>query len=222
MIPVGVVAGSIVSAVAPGAPTSFSATAASGSSINLSWAAPSSNGGAAISSYTLKRGATTIYTGSGTSFTDTGLAAQTGYSYTVLATNIIGNGPTESASATTPAGVPGASSFTVYQSFQDSSYTPHPTDPEADGTTSFYWTYNTNQTTPSNNGSALQYLVVESSSDGVNYSTYTTLYVYNNWNYYSFSFGNGNPPLYFRVYWVNGIGAGPPSNVLYLYHQGLS
>jgi chitodextrinase len=204
----------------PSAPTSFSASAGSSSSINLSWAAPSSNGGAAITSYTVKRGATTIYTGAGTSVTDTGLAAVTGYSYTVLANNSAGAGPTASASATTTAGVPGASSFTITASFQDGTYVPSE-DPEADGTFYPYWTYNTSQSTPSNNGSAIQYMIIERSDNGgASYYYYDIRYSYNNWNIASFSFGSGNPPGYFRVYFVNGIGAGPPSNALYLYHQG--
>ena len=96
------------------APQSFTATAASSTQINLSWAAPVSNGGATITSYTLKRGATTIYTGPNTSFNDTGLSFATSYSYTVLATNSIGDGPTASISRTTLANVPSApQSFTA-------------------------------------------------------------------------------------------------------------
>jgi chitodextrinase len=106
MIPVGVIAQGGVTV--PTVPQSFTATAISSTQINLSWAAPATNGGAAVTSYTLKRGATTIYTGAGTSFSDTGLSPATGYSYTVLATNSIGNGPTASASATTSATVPTA------------------------------------------------------------------------------------------------------------------
>lgn len=98
MIPVGVIAQG--GATVPTAPTSFTATP-SIISVSLSWAAPSNNGGLAVTSYTLKRGATTIYTGSGTSFSDTGLTASTGYSYTVLATNSLGNGPTAAVSTTT-------------------------------------------------------------------------------------------------------------------------
>jgi len=98
----------------PTAPQSFTATAASSTQINLSWALPSSIGGGNITSYTLKRGATTIYTGPNTSFNDTGLSFATNYSYTVLATNSIGNGPTASVSRTTLANVPSApQSFTA-------------------------------------------------------------------------------------------------------------
>jgi chitodextrinase len=104
----GTTASGVANETIPGAPQSFTATAASSTQINLSWSAPASNGGAAITSYTLKRGATTIYTGAGTSFSDTGLSFNTGYSYTVLATNSVGDGPTASASATTLVNVPSA------------------------------------------------------------------------------------------------------------------
>jgi len=97
MIPAGVIAQG--GATVPNAPASFTATP-SITSVSLSWVAPF-NGGLPITSYTLKRGVTTIYTGSSTSFNDTGLTASTGYSYTVLATNSLGNGPTAAVSTTT-------------------------------------------------------------------------------------------------------------------------
>lgn len=81
----------------PGAPTSFGYTSKTESSINLSWSAPSSNGGSAITGYTLYRGATQIYptlpatSGTATSFNDTGLAFETSYSYSVYAVNAIGS-----------------------------------------------------------------------------------------------------------------------------------
>jgi chitodextrinase len=93
MIPVGVIAQGIVRV--PNAPTSFFAIPST-SSVILGWTAPSFNGGLPVTSYTLKRGATTIYTGAGTSFTDTGLTPYTEYSYTVVATNAIGNSATAS------------------------------------------------------------------------------------------------------------------------------
>ena len=85
------------SVTAPSAPT---LTATPGNAqVSLSWTTPA-NGGVAISGYTLKRGSTTIYTGTGTSFTDTSLTNGTSYSYTVFATNGVGNSSTGSASAT--------------------------------------------------------------------------------------------------------------------------
>jgi len=90
-------ASATTSAGVPGTPTSFGYTSKTESSINLSWSAPSNNGGSAITGYTLYRGATQIYptlpatSGIATSFNDTGLAFETSYSYSVYAVNAIGS-----------------------------------------------------------------------------------------------------------------------------------
>jgi len=200
MINVGVVAGSIASAVAPSAPQSFTATAVSGgTSVNLSWAAPATNGGAAITSYTLKRGATTIYTGAGTSFTDTGLTPQTAYSYTVLATNSVGNGPTASASATTSAGVPSAPSLTGYLYSQ--------------GDSEYSTIHQVSWSVPANNGSAitgytLQYF------DGSSWALYSTFNSATTSTFVGVDIGGGYD---IRVYAVNAIGNGTPSNTYFVY-----
>jgi hypothetical protein len=68
--------------------------------VALSWTAPAT-GGVAINEYTLKRGTTTLYTGTDRTFTDTGRADGTSYSYSVYATNNVGDGDTDTASATT-------------------------------------------------------------------------------------------------------------------------
>jgi len=124
-------------ATIPGAPTSLTATAASSSQINLSWTAPayvSTNG---TVSYQLYRGGTLVYNSTGTSFNDTGLSANTSYSYTVYATNNTGQGSvSNTASATTSAGVPGqVSGFNANGA--------------SESTMSLYWT------APSNGGSAI-------------------------------------------------------------------
>ena len=98
---------------APGAPTGVTATAGNGSA-NVSWTAPSSNGGSAITSYTVTPyiGSTAqtpvTVTGSppATSTTVTGLTNGTSYTFTVSATNAIGTGPASAPSnAVTPAAV---------------------------------------------------------------------------------------------------------------------
>jgi hypothetical protein len=101
---------------APPAPAGLNATAVSSSQINLSWTAVSSS---CSVSYNVFRGTTTGFTPSasnqvagnvsGTSFSDTGLAASTTYFYLIEAANLGGaSGPSNQANATTNAGTTGA------------------------------------------------------------------------------------------------------------------
>jgi hypothetical protein len=88
----------------PAQVTGLVATALSSSSIGLSW-----NVDAGANTYTVERGASVVGTPSGTSFTDTGLAASTLYSYQVAANGAGGQGAfSVPASATTQAGSGGA------------------------------------------------------------------------------------------------------------------
>jgi fibronectin type 3 domain-containing protein len=106
-----------VTATVPTAPQSLTATGAS-KSVQLSWSAPSSNGGSPITGYNVYRGTsaggegtTPVGTVSGTtlSFTDTGLTNGTTYFYTVKAVNAVGTSlPSNEANATPQATVPGA------------------------------------------------------------------------------------------------------------------
>jgi fibronectin type III domain protein len=78
--------------VAPGVPTNVKA-AASGSSIKVTWNAPSSDGGSAITKYTVKTspgGKTVTVGGSATSALISGLAPGT-YTFQVQATNSVGS-----------------------------------------------------------------------------------------------------------------------------------
>lgn len=96
----------------PSPPTSLATNATSSSQINLSWIAPSSNGGTPVTGYEIKRstdgGSTwsTIVANTGntsTKYSDTGLAANTTYTYQVFAINSVGtSAPSNTASATTP------------------------------------------------------------------------------------------------------------------------
>jgi titin len=96
----------------PSAPTGLVATASSATQVNLSWAAPSSNGGFAISGYKIE-----FKTGSGafanlvsntgtttTSYAHTGLTSGTTYVYRVSAINQIGTGAASSEASATPTG----------------------------------------------------------------------------------------------------------------------
>jgi len=219
MIPAGVIAQG--GAVVPTAPTSFTATPST-NSVSLSWTAPSFNGGTPITSYTITRGGVflTNTAGNVTSFNDTGLSFATAYSYTVLATNVVGSSSTASVSTTTLAGVPGtptignpsSSYFIYYQgtSIQD--------DPNRYAT-SFSFTI----TTPASNGSALTGIEIESSSDGTNFNGYVRTPFppeqpelgYGNVGYVSGAvtiYDSGT--LHVRMRAVNAAGVSAPSNTI--------
>ena len=86
----------------PGAPTAVTAGASSGSTA-VSWLAPSSNGGASISSYTVTSspGALTCIATTLTNCTVTGLTDGTAYTFSVTATNMMGVGAASTPSAPT-------------------------------------------------------------------------------------------------------------------------
>lgn len=75
----------------PSAPQDFTSDASTFGQIALSWSAPASNGGAGVVGYRLRRGTTVIYSGTGTSFTDTTVAPYTNYTYTVAAITAVTN-----------------------------------------------------------------------------------------------------------------------------------
>src|SRR3989454_176410 len=123
MIYVGNYYGKSVSAIsdssspptAPQPPTGLKATTVSPSQINLSWTAPTNNGGSAITGYKIQRstdGGTTwntiVASTSHSWYSDYFLSASTTYTYRVSTINAIGTSlPSSSASATTsPATIP--------------------------------------------------------------------------------------------------------------------
>jgi uncharacterized protein (TIGR02145 family) len=97
----------------PGAPTGVMAAAGNAQAI-VSFIAPSSNGGSAITGYTVTSNPAPAvgpgtWTGTGPSITATGLTNGTPYTFTVVATNAVGNSLASSASnSVTPATVPDA------------------------------------------------------------------------------------------------------------------
>jgi fibronectin type 3 domain-containing protein len=103
-------------ATVPGAPTLNGATGGNGS-VALSWSAPGSNGGAAISGYNVYRGSSTggetllATLGNVTSWSDSSAVNGTTYFYKVSAVNSVGESALsgeKSATPSQPATVPGA------------------------------------------------------------------------------------------------------------------
>ena len=82
---------------APTVPTGLTATAVSHSRIDLGWTAATDN--VAVTGYTVRRNGAVVATSTSTSFSDTGLAANTTYSYTVDAFDAAGNISNESTAA---------------------------------------------------------------------------------------------------------------------------
>ena len=95
---------------APNAPTNLSASAASSSQINLSWTASTTSGvtysvfGSTSSGFTPSSSNQVTSGISGTTYSNTGLAASTTYYYIVQAVNSAGTDPSSQASATTNPG----------------------------------------------------------------------------------------------------------------------
>ena len=106
------VTASTLAAMAPGAPTGLTATAVSGSQIDLSWAAPTNTGGSAITGYLVERAfnndanylesASRMITGNVTSYSYSPLSDDSTHFFRVSAMNVAGTSPVSlAASATT-------------------------------------------------------------------------------------------------------------------------
>ena len=173
--------------------------------VKLTWTAPASTGGSAITDYVIQRSGdgntwTTITDGtsSSTGFTVDGLSNGTRYFFRVAAVNALGTGSWSAVVQATPAGTaaaPGGLTAAVA-----------PTTGVGSGQVKLSWT------APSNNGSAITDYLIQRSVDGTTWTTVAdgtspatgfTVSELTNGTRYSF-----------RVAAVNGIGAGPWSTTV--------
>jgi len=99
----------VIAAVHPAVPSTPRSVAVKTSygSAKITWKAPSSDGGAPVSYYTVTSGKTTAKVAAGsTSYTATKLKAKTKYTWVVRAVNVAGSSAGAKISGTTPAGPP--------------------------------------------------------------------------------------------------------------------
>lgn len=187
----------------PSAPQNLQATATSSSQINLSWNTSSDNGGSPIIGYMIERsndtGATwsTIQSNTGsadTTYSDTGLAHSTTYTYRVSAINQVGTSqPSSTASATT---------FNVV-----------PSPPTGLTATAQLLKINLSWNVPSDNGGTpITGYMIERSTDGGN--TWNTIVANTGSTGTTYSDTNVLPltTYTYRVSAINDIGTGNPSN----------
>ena len=189
-----------VANTAPGAPTGLAATGGQGR-IDLSWTAPSNDGGTAVTGYRIEvspdgqswndRVADTSSTA--TSYAHTGLAPGTTRHYRVSAINAVGTGSASSSDSATTFSAPGAPTGLTATAAGQAGVVLAWTAPSSDG------------------GSPITGYRIDYSSDG---ASYTSL-VANSRNTstgYSDTRGLSSGTHYYRIYAINAVGMGPASN----------
>ena len=187
-------------AAVPGAPSLTSATGANGS-VSLGWSPPASNGGSAITGYSIYRSTSSgtetflASVGNVTTYTDSPVTNGTTYYYTVAAVNSIGTGPQSnerSATSSTGTSVPGAPSLSSASG--------------GDGSVGLSWS-----APSSDGGSAITgYTIYRGTSSGSESALAT---VGNQTSYTDAGVTNGTT-YYYTVAAANSVGTGPQSNEL--------
>ncbi len=191
-------------ATAPGVPTGLTATASGPTTINLSWTAPSNNGGASITGYQIEvspngtdnwNNLVANTQSTATTYTHSGLDANTTRHYRVRAINSVGPGPVSTAAnATTGAATaPGApTSLTA----------------TADGQT----TINLRWAAPTNTGgTAITGYQIEVSPNGTD--NWTNLVANTAATTYAHTGLSAGVTRYYRVRAINAVGTGNPSTI---------
>ena len=192
----------VIPVTVPGAPTGLSATAGN-TTVALNWAAPTSNGGSAITGYNVYEGTrsggesttpvnrTTLVTT--TSYTVTGLTNGATYYFTVKAVNAVGSSTASNQASATPATVPGT-----------------PTGLSATrGNTTVALTW---RAPSSNGGSAITgYNVYEGTSSGGESTVAVNTSAVTGTSYTVSGLSNGTT-YYFTVKAVNAVGSSTASN----------
>ena len=184
----------------PGAPASLTATASGSTTINLSWTAPDTTGGSAITGYKIEVSpdGTTNWTElvadtAATTYAHTGLAGGTTRHYRVSAINSVGTGlPSSTANATTATTVPGA---------------PDSLSATASGSTQIDLSW----TAPADNGgSAVTGYQIEVSPDGT--TNWTDLVADTAATTYAHTGLAAGTTRHYRVSAINSVGTGLPSS----------
>ena len=199
------VANATTDASVPGAPTGLTATASGATAINLSWSAPGSTGGSAITGYKIEVSAngTSGWTdlvantsNTTTTYAHTGLTAGDTRHYRVSAINTNGTGdPSNVANATTDASVPGA---------------PTGLTATASGATAINLSWSAPGST---GGSAITGYKIEVSANGTSGWTDLVANTSNTTTTYAHTGLTAGDTRHYRVSAINANGTGDPSNV---------
>jgi subtilase family serine protease len=183
----------------PTAPTNLAATG-SNARVALSWSAPSSNGGSAITGYDVYRGTTSgtegFLTSVGTtmSYSDSAVSNGTTYYYEVSAVNGAGEGAKSAEASATPATTPGAPRSLTAQ-------------PATSKGVTLTWS-----APASNGGAAITGYKLNRSTRSSRETSYVTVTCTTNTCSYTDSGTNSRTTYYYDVAATNQVGTGPVSN----------